>query len=92
MKTTMSKLLSLNQWDLIKGAFLAAIVAILTALLQALQTSKIPNTWAEWSVILSGGLIAFISYILKNIFSNSEGKPLTKEATPPVVIAENKVV
>ena len=78
-----AKLFSINQFDLIKGAFLAAIVAIITTAYNSLQASKLPTTWTDWKPILIFGLTTFIGYLLKNLLSNSNGLPLTKENNDP---------
>jgi hypothetical protein len=67
---------TLNWSDLIKGVLIASGTVILTAVLASLQATPpaIPATWAQWSGILTAGAIAGITYLLKNIFSNSDGK------------------
>ena len=74
-----SQFLRLAKSDLIKGAFLSAIVLILTAILAILETGNIP-TWDSLLAILSSGAITFIGYLIKNLLSNSADQPLKTEA------------
>jgi glycerol-3-phosphate acyltransferase PlsY len=68
-----SKLFSWSGYDVLKGAITAFLTSGLTALSQQLDIGHIP-TWAEGRVILIAGVAAFVGYMLKNFFSNSEGK------------------
>lgn len=80
MKINFSNFLGLNLSDLIKGAILAAITVAVGMLTTLIDGGHFP-TGAEWSSIGKVTLIAFISYILKNLF------------TPPpatVVVDRNK--
>jgi hypothetical protein len=60
-------------YDLVKGAVTAFFTAALTALSQQLDIGHIP-THDEWKVIVISSVAAFVAYMLKNFFQNSEGK------------------
>ncbi len=66
--------------DFFKGAVVAVIGAIGTALLAVLNTGALP-TGADLKQILIVGVTAGVSYLVKNLLTNSQGKMLTKE--PP---------
>jgi hypothetical protein len=68
-----SNFFKLNKFDFLKGAITAAFTAGGTALLQALNVGHIP-AGKEWSVICISAAAAFIAYLLKNAFTNSDGK------------------
>jgi hypothetical protein len=72
MKTTKSKLLSLNLFDLAKGAIVASFMAIITAIGQAINNKQLPQTKDEWLNIFILGLGAGIAYLIKNLFSAPE--------------------
>lgn len=71
-----SKLFKLNKFDYIKGALTAAIFSILTYAYTIIDSGSLEF---DWKLILKIGLGSFISYLIKNLFTNKEGKPLTKE-------------
>jgi hypothetical protein len=68
----MSKYLNLNLADFVKGLIVAAGTAILTALLPVLNTGNLP-TLADLKVIAISGVAAGVTYLLKNLFTNSSG-------------------
>jgi len=72
----------INSNDLVKGAIVVIITAILTAILKGLQTQTIQFTWLYFAPIVYSALTAGIAYILKNWLSNSEGKFLKAEPKP----------
>jgi hypothetical protein len=76
-----SDFLSLNWKDLLKGSFLAALTVISGAVVVSL-TATPPHflTGAEWLETAKYGGAAFVAYLLKNVFSNSDGTPLKKES------------
>jgi len=78
-KFVQSEFMKLAKSDLMKGAFLAAITIIVTGVGNILTTGALP-TWEALLTILSTGGIAFLSYLVKNLFSNSAGQPLKTEA------------
>jgi hypothetical protein len=69
-----SKFLTLNWKDLVKGLLVAILGAIVAGVTSALQT----NTF-DLKAIGMGALVAGLSYITKNLFTNSDGAPLAKE-------------
>lgn len=71
-----SKLFKLNKFDFIKGALLAALTSILTYVYTLVESGSL---LIDWNLILKIGLLSFIGYLVKNVFTNKEGKPLTKE-------------
>ena len=73
-----STFLSLDVKDFIKGLIVTVIGAILTGIYQIINTGG-ELTLESLKVIGITGLGAGLSYLLKNYFSNSEDKILTKE-------------
>ena len=71
-----SKLGSLNLKDFIKGLFLTVFVSVLTLMYQVFKTTPIH---IDAIVVGSNAMTAMIGYILKQLTSNSEGMPFTKE-------------
>ena len=69
----MSKRFWLNAKDFFKGLIVAIITAVLTFAVNELQTGSEMNETFWKRCLLSSG-IAFLSYLLKNLFTNSEGK------------------
>jgi hypothetical protein len=67
-----SKFLTLGMNDFIKGILMAIGTAILTAIYPIIQSGVLP-TWPELKVILLSGLAAGITYLLKNLLTNSNG-------------------
>jgi hypothetical protein len=68
-----SKLFSLNYKDFFKGLIVAIITSIITFLTTELQA----DSHIDLELIKKVGLaaiIAFFSYILKNLFTNSQDK------------------
>lgn len=83
-----SKFLSLpNAADLVKAAFFAGVIAILTAILNVLTptppaVAHFPVSWSDWQPILIAGAVAFIGAIVKTAVTNSAGQLLKTESTP----------
>jgi len=67
-----SKLFSLNGADVVKGIVMAFLGGAVTALYQALNTGMTVDLQSVATV----GLITALSYIIKNFFSDSEGRVL----------------
>lgn len=74
-----AKFLSIGSKDLIKGAIMALITAVLTGLYNCITNEHLPCTWDDFKPILIVGFGSAISYLLKNFFTNSEDKFATKE-------------
>lgn len=68
----------LNWLDIGKGFLIAVGTVILMGVGNILQTGRFPNG-AELLTIAGAGLSAGITYLLKNVFTNSENKLVTKE-------------
>lgn len=74
-----SNFLSLDWFDLLKGFITAIIGALLGSIYTIIQTGNIQWTWAFWQIPVYSALLAGISYLLKNFFTNSSGQPLKVE-------------
>lgn len=70
----MSNLFKLNWRDVLLGLVMAVIGAILTAIYQALLNGGVISLQTIGTV----GLLAGLSYIIKNFFSDDTGKVLGK--------------
>lgn len=77
-ETNSSGFLKLKTADFWKGvimAFFSSVTAALySALVNDLDLSKI-----DWKLILTMGIIGFLAYLQKNLFTNSDGTPFKKE-------------
>lgn len=74
-----SKFLKLNGHDLLKGAIIAAGTAISFTLIPILQAGQLPTI----EQLKSGGIAALcagIVYLLKNLFTNTNGTIAKAEA------------
>jgi hypothetical protein len=69
----MSEFMKLNGQDFIKGIIVAGLVAVLGSLQTILEAGALP-TGAEWITISKMAGAAIISYLLKNLFTNSQGQ------------------
>ena len=69
----MSDLFKLNMQDLLKGAVITFITSVLTAVLTILEAGEMPD-WNQLKVIATTGIIAGISYLIKNILTDNTGK------------------
>jgi hypothetical protein len=69
----MSKLFSINWFDLSKGLVVTIFTTFISSLISFLDTLQFPDTEAFKHIALAG-LAAGSSYLLKNFFTNSEGK------------------
>ena len=69
-----SKFFNLNWADLGKGLLIAFLTALLGGILELLQAGTLPTTWVAFQPILELSLAAAVSYLLKNLFTNSEGQ------------------
>lgn len=65
----------LNYKDLLKGALMVAITAILTAAYSAIESGGFETI--NWKAVLTTGAIAGVGYLVKNLF------------TPPQIVLEN---
>jgi hypothetical protein len=74
-----SRFLNINWGDLGKGLLIAFLTALLGGVLELLQSGELPVTWAMWAPIFELSLAAAVSYLLKNMFTNSEGEIMRSE-------------
>lgn len=70
-----AKFLRLNARDFFKGMIIAIIAAVITFLTNELQA----GTTIDLKRIGITALIAFLSYLVKNLFTNSKDEILTPE-------------
>lgn len=74
----MSEYLNLNGKDLFKGLIVAVITVILGGLQTILSAGAMP-TADQWMEIAKMAGAAIISYLLKNLFTNSKDEPFKAE-------------
>jgi len=75
----MSEFLKLNGKDLFKG-MLVAFLAIITSSLSVILDAGALPTMAEWVNIAKVAGTAAVSYLLKNLFTNSSDQVLKAES------------
>ena len=73
-----SKYLTLRQRDLIKGLVLALITGVITFLTNELQAGTAIDA-ALFKRIGMAALIAFLSYLVKNLFTNNRDQLFTPD-------------
>lgn len=73
-----STFLNLDLMDIGKGLIVAVLSTVLTALYSVVQDGTMP-TGEEWKGVLSIAVTSALAYLVKNVFSNSEGKPFKSE-------------
>jgi hypothetical protein len=82
MKKYLSKYFTLNARDFLKGLYLAIITAVLTFFTELYQgggtIEAIP--WKRLALFI---VIAFLSYLIKNLVTNSNDEILKKESNLP---------
>ncbi len=69
-----SKFLRLGKHDFIKGLLVAIGTAALTALLNIVNTGQLPRTWPELKPVAIASISAVLTYLLKNLVTNSQGQ------------------
>ena len=74
----MSNFLHLDLQDLTKGFVVAFFSAALTGIVAILETSQLPQI-SDLKAAAIVGLTAGLSYLLKNILTNSQGELLKKD-------------
>lgn len=74
-----SSFLNLNTQDLVKGFIVAFLSAALTGLVATLDSGALPSL-VELKQAGVVGLTAGLSYLLKNLLTNSQDELLKKEA------------
>jgi molybdopterin-binding protein len=73
-----AKFLSLNARDFLKGLVVAVVAAVLTFLTNELTAGSTIDLKLLKRIGVTA-LIAFLSYLTKNLFTNSKGEMLTPE-------------
>ncbi len=74
----MSKLFSINWFDFGKGLVVTIFTTFISSLITFLDTLQFPSI-EDFKHILLAGIAAGSSYLLKNFFTNSQGKIAVKE-------------
>lgn len=74
----MSNFMSLNGKDLLKGLVVAALVAVLGSVESILSAGELP-TADQWASIAKMMGAAMVSYLLKNLFTNSQDEIFKKD-------------
>lgn len=72
-----SNFLNLNLKDFAKGLLLAVITAVLTSVYEVASTGDFSSI--DWKVVLSVAGAATLSYLVKNLLTNSDGEPVKTE-------------
>ncbi len=86
-----SKYLSITIKDVLKGAIVAVLTSIATAVITILQTGEIPGI-EQLHTILIAGVGAGVAYLLKNFFTNSNDQILTREPIPLIPPQGSKAI
>ena len=73
-----SKLLRLNRKDFIKGLWVTIICALITGVYQVIA-SGFPITWITLKPVIIAAIGAGVSYLTKNLLTNSDGEFLLSE-------------
>lgn len=68
-----SGLFKLKLYDYVKGVIVAIVTAILTSILPIIQTGALPDL-ATLKTIAISAVSAGLAYLLKNLFTNSDGE------------------
>ena len=67
----------LNMHDLAKGGIVALLTALLTSLLQVLQSGHLPDK-GQLIAALIAGVTAALAYVVKNLATNNQDELLKK--------------
>lgn len=73
-----AKLFSINYRDLFKGLIVAVITAVMTFVVNELQSGSVIDSKLFKRMAVTAS-IAFFSYLLKNLFTNSQDQFATSE-------------
>ena len=71
-----STFLNINLNDLGKGLILAVLTSVLTVIYTTVQAGSLTF---NWSLIATTALTSALSYLLKNLLTNSEGQTFKKD-------------
>lgn len=73
-----SRFFRLNWRDFAKGLAVAVFTGVMLPVLAAIQTPDFSILTVDWSVVwilaLNGGIAGGAGYLIKNLFSDEEGK------------------
>ena len=83
-----SKLFNLNGHDFVKGLLLALLTAIMTFLMDLSATGAVIDLNTLKKVAVAAA-IAMISYLIKNLFTNSNDQVAKPENAPLKLPSEN---
>lgn len=82
MYSPTSKFLRLNLRDVILGIIMALATSVLAGIIKMLETGAEFN-WVNIRPVLLAGICAGLTYLLKNLVSNSKGELLRKDTDLP---------
>ena len=71
----MSKFMSLNSSDFLKGLLMAVISAVISVLYTSAQSGTLSF---DWKAIQFAAVTAALAYLTKNLFTNSQGQIMQK--------------
>jgi len=71
-----STLFTLNTTDFIKGLLMAVLSTVITIVYQTVEAGSLVF---DWTAIATMALTSALAYIMKNLFTNSQGKLFKKE-------------
>jgi hypothetical protein len=72
----MSTFLNLNSSDFLKGLIMAVLTTVITVVYQTVEAGSLVF---DWKAIGTMALTSALAYIMKNLFTNSNGKLFAKE-------------
>lgn len=72
-----SVFMNLNLADFGKGLLLAVLTSVLTIVYTTIQSG---NLSIDWTLVGTTALTSGLGYIIKNLFTNSDGQTFKKEA------------
>jgi hypothetical protein len=74
-----SNFLKLNTNDFLKGLLMVFITALITGLYEKFQSGIFNFDWETFKPVVMASVSAGFAYLLKNLFTNSQGEPLKTE-------------
>ena len=72
----MSTFLNLNSSDFLKGLIMAVLTTVITVVYQTVEAGSLVF---DWKAIGTMALTSALAYIMKNLFTNSNGQLFAKE-------------
>jgi Na+-translocating ferredoxin:NAD+ oxidoreductase RnfE subunit len=73
-----SKIFTLDSRDLINGLIVAFLTVLLTGIIEILGNGTVFD-WQSLKPVIIAGISAALSYLLKNLMTNSRNQLFTKE-------------